>query len=68
MTGTGLKELAGLEILRDVNLSGCTVTEEGVKGIAELKQIQRVSFSEEKAPRNAADELQKALPRCEILR
>ena len=49
-----------------MDLTQCQITEEGLKAVMGLTQIQRVSVCRSKLPRGGYEELQKALPNCEI--
>jgi Leucine-rich repeat (LRR) protein len=64
----GLKELTPLKQLRQLSLADTRVTDAGLKKVAALKNLRYLDLSGTPVTNAAVQELQKALPRCEINR
>ena len=69
VTDAGLKELAGFESLQTLDLSLTGVTGAGLKELAGLKSLQTLMLISTAGVTDAGvAELQKALPKCKVLR
>ncbi|MEZ6138939.1 MAG: hypothetical protein R3B84_00065 [Zavarzinella sp.] len=68
VTDDGLKELAGLKSLTSLGLVGTQVTDAGLKELAGLKSLTLLNLLETQVTSQAVAELQKALPKCRIVR
>ena len=66
MTDAGLKELAGLKSLQELNISATEVTDTGLKELAGLKNLQTLTMWGTKATAAGVAELRKELPKCNI--
>jgi internalin A len=66
VTDVGLKELAPLKNLTCLYLAATQVTDAGLKGLAPLKNLTTLHLSRTKVTDAGVQELQKALPKCEI--
>src|SRR5437764_947526 len=64
VTGAGLKELAGLESLRSLDVALTEVTDAGLRGLAGLKQLRRLDLRSTKV----TDAGLKALAKLKTLR
>jgi hypothetical protein len=68
VTDSGLKELAGLQELRELSLRFSPITDVGLKELVGLKSLRKVEIGETKVTDAGVAELQKALPDCKIER
>ena len=69
VTDAGLKELAGLKTLQSLGLVQTKVTDAGLKELAGLKSLQTLRLIATARVTDAGvAELQKALPKCKVLR
>ena len=68
VTDAGVKELAALKNLTNLNLSFTKVTDAGVKELAALKNLTTLDLGETKVTDAGVKELQKALPKCKIVK
>ena len=67
ITDAGLKEVAKLQQLKVLSLSGAKhVTDTGLKEVAKLKQLDVLSLGNTQVTKAGVAELQKALPKCKI--
>jgi hypothetical protein len=66
ITGPGLTELKELKKLRHLLLTGSTVTDEALKYVAELLNVQHRSLSFSKVTKAGVDELRKARPKMTV--
>ena len=66
VTGTGLKELAGLKRLTFLELRGTQVTEDGPKELVGLKQLATLYLTRTPVTEAGVEELRQALPKCRI--
>ncbi len=68
-TDAGLKQVAKLQKLTELAMSLTDITDAGLKELAQMKQLTRLNVVAcEKVTKSAIAELQKALPKCNILR
>ncbi len=68
VTDTGLKELAGLKGLRELDLLECKqVTDAGLKELEGLKDLQELTLAGTKVTTAGVAKLQKALPNTKII-
>ena len=67
ITDAGLKELAHLEGLTWLNLDDTKVTDAGIKGLATLAKLHTLYLTNTKGTDAGIKELQKALPKCQII-
>jgi hypothetical protein len=68
VTDAGLVHLRGLTNLKLLNLRGTLVTDAGLTHLRGLTQLQRLDLSGTQVTAAGVAELQKALPKCEIVR
>ena len=68
MTDAGLKELANLKHLTSLNLHRTKVTDEGLKELTSLKYLTSLDLRLTNVTDAGVKELQKALPKCKIVR
>ena len=68
VTDEGLKELAPLQNLTRINLSGTKVTDAGLKALAALKNLTTLDLDGTRVTDAGVKELQKALPKCQIIK
>ena len=66
ITDAGLKEVAKLQNLEELNLFRTKITDAGLKEVAKLQQLTRLNLQGTKIFNAAVAELKKALPNCEI--
>ena len=69
-TALGDRTLLGLvhhPRLETLNVKSLEITEVGVRALARLSKLERVVFSHASFARTALDDLQRALPKCEII-
>ena len=64
----GLKELAPLKNLTELRLFGTQVTDAGLKELAPLKNLTGLYLNDTKVTDEGVKELQKALPKCKIIK
>ena len=67
ITDAGLKELAQLKGLTWLNLTDTKVTDAGIKGLATLAKLHTLYLTNTKGTDAGIKELQKALPKCQII-
>jgi Leucine-rich repeat (LRR) protein len=67
VTDAGLKHLAGLKQLRELDLSDTQVTDAGLKHLAGLKQLKELSLGRTQVTSKGKANLKKALPKLEII-
>ena len=65
VTDEGLKEVAKLQNLEELDLENTQITDEGLKEVAKLQRLV-LYCTALKSPKRVATELKKALPNCEI--
>jgi hypothetical protein len=68
VTDAGVKELASLPSLQVLDLRGTQVTDGGLKVLLGCRHLEKLQLSATKVTDLGVKELQKALPKCEILR
>jgi hypothetical protein len=64
----GLKHLAGLKKLNDLNLSHTPVTDQGLEQLKGLTNLKELHLSFTRVTADGVKALQKALPKCKIVR
>ena len=62
----GLKDLAGLKDLQELDLSSTQVTDVGLMELAELKNLKTLNLGGTKVTEGCLMNLRKALPGCRI--
>jgi hypothetical protein len=68
VSDAGLKELAGVHQLQELDLAYTKVSDAGLKELAGLKHLQTLDLSSTEVTDAGVKELQKALPKCKIER
>jgi hypothetical protein len=68
VTDAGLKELAPLKSLTTLDLGGTQVTDAGIKELASLKNLTTLFLFATRVTDAGQKDLQKALPKCKILK
>ena len=69
ITDTGFKELAKLQQLSLLGLSENKITDTGLKELAKLQKLSRLNLKDcRQITDTGVAELQKALPKCKIIR
>ncbi len=66
ITDEGLKEVVKLTQLKKLNLNNNEISDVGLKEIAKLTQLTSLSITSDYATEAGRDDLQKALPNCEM--
>jgi hypothetical protein len=68
VSDAGLKDLAALQHLKELNLSGTQITDAGLKQLAGFPQLQVLYLNATKVSDAGINELRKSLPMCQIQR
>ena len=68
MTDAGLQGLAPLKNLNELRLDDTQVTDAGLKELAPLKNLTAIYLKNTKATDEGVKELQKALPKCKMIK
>ena len=66
VTDDGLKEVAKLQNLEELDLENTQITDEGLKEVAKLPRLMYFYLHSTKVTKKGMTELKKALPNCEI--
>ena len=67
MTDTGLAELTGLSKLESLLLNEAPITDDGLESLKKLKNLKMLNLSFcDALSQGAIDDLQEALPDCQI--
>jgi hypothetical protein len=66
ITDAGLPELARLKALKSLSLVDTKITEKAVPILSGLKQLTYLNLSEKQVGKDGAEELKKALPKCDV--
>lgn len=66
VTDAGLKHLAGLSGLKELNLQGTKVTDAGLKHLTALTSLETLSLGKTQVTPGGVAQLQKALPQCKV--
>jgi hypothetical protein len=67
ITDAGMKELVVFKDLNELDLSRTWVTDAGLKHLAELKHLEKLDLSGTSVTDAGVADLQKALPKCEVV-
>jgi hypothetical protein len=69
MTSDGLKHLTTLSRLEDLNLRGClNLQDDSIASWKQLTSLRKLNLSRTKISQNAMDQLEVALPECQLIR
>jgi internalin A len=68
VTDRDLAEFRGMKHLKDLGLSDTTVTDAGLREVANLKTLRTLNLENTNVTDAGVAELQKALPKCHIIR
>ncbi len=68
ITNKGVKHLVGLQKLKQLNLESTNVNDMCVQSLTQLRALKKLSIDHDSITQRAEDQLQEALPECEIYR